>query len=231
MLRASCPTPQTHRTRAALEWASTHDVLEEKQIKFRRLIPILETLPLDRALPILQETYSPDHGRPAYDPLLLFRTEFARRVLRVDSRDPFAAEILAPDPTLRLLLGYAADGPVPCAQTLRRFEHRICPSRKRSVRMPNKRSRSHPGKDPTARAARVLLRHQGHPIPVRTASAVDRLLRVVGFEPGRRPHRRRHLPPKPHPWPGPQGLHPRPHRMRVRRDLHRPARPPRLRSP
>ena len=183
MLRVSCPTAQTDRTSAALEWASAHDVLEEKQIKFRRLIPILETLPLDRALPILRETYSPDHGRPAYNPLLLFRTELARRVLRVDSRDQFVAEVLAPDTTLRLLLGYAADGPVPCAQTLRRFEHRICPSRKRSVRMPKKRSRSHRGKDPTARAARFLLRHQGHPIPVRTASAVDRLLRVVGFEP------------------------------------------------
>lgn len=140
MLRVTSPVAQVERTRVALAWASAHDVLQEKETKFRFLIPILEALPLDRARPILEETYSQNHGRPAYDPSLLFRTELARRVLRVDSRDQFATEILALDKTFRLLLGYSTDGPVPSAQTLRRFEHRICPSRKRSVHMPGEGS-------------------------------------------------------------------------------------------
>ena len=61
-----------------------HDVLEEKKIKFGPLIAILEALPFEPALPILREAYSPNKGRPTYDPLLLFRTELARRILRVD---------------------------------------------------------------------------------------------------------------------------------------------------
>ena len=183
MLRERPLVAQVERTGSALEWARAHDVLEEKNIKFGPLIAILEALPLEPALPILRETYSPNKGRPAYDPLLLFRTELARRILRVDSRDDFAEKTLAPDKTFRLLLGYGIDGPVPCGQTLRRFEHRICPSRRRSVRMPKKHSHAHKGKNPTERAARFLLRHQGKPIPLRAPSSVDRLLRTVGFEP------------------------------------------------
>ena len=183
MLRDITLVAQRDRTTAALDWARSHGVLDECRARFGDVIAFLEALPLERALPILRERYAPDHGRPAYDPLLMLRTELARRILRVDSRDAFAQTALAPSPCLRLLLGYPpyGDGLTPCGQTLRRFEHRVCPSRRRSVVLPPKRSRRF--KEPTARAAAFLSRAHARPPCLRRPQAVDRLLRAVGFEP------------------------------------------------
>lgn len=135
MLRVTPLVAQSERTTAAIEWASAHGVLNECQTRFANVIAFLEVLPLEPALPILRERYCPDHGRPAYDPLLMFRTELARRILRIDSRDDFALWVLALSTFLRLLLGYPprGEGRTPCGETLRGFEHRICPSRRRGV--------------------------------------------------------------------------------------------------
>jgi hypothetical protein len=183
MLRVSPLVAQSERTTAALEWASAHGVLNECQTRFANVIAFLEVLPLERALPILRERYCPDHGRPAYDPLLMFRTELARRILRIDSRDDFALSVLAPSTFLRLLLGYPPHGKgrTPCGETLRGFEHRICPSRRRGATLPRKRSKRFD--EITARAAAFLGRAHDRPPRMRQVSPVDRLLRAVGFEP------------------------------------------------
>ena len=185
MLRATSPASQSERTIAALAWATAHGVLDDCQARFANVIAFLEALPLHLALAILREPYCPDRGRPAYDPLLMFRTELARRVLRVDSRDSFADTVLAPSPFLRLLLGYpsAGAGRTPSGQTLRRFEHRIVPSRRRGVTLPKKTGHTHDNL--SERAASFLARAHGRPVAMRRPSTVDRLLRVVGFEPAR----------------------------------------------
>jgi len=183
MLRVTPLVAQHDRTTAALAWARAHGVLDECQARFGEVIDFLQALPLERALPILRERYSADHGRPAYDPLLMLRTELARRILRVDSRDAFAQLVLAPSIFLRLLLGYPpqGEGLTPCGETLRRFEHRVCPSRRRSVVLPPKRSQRHDKL--TERAAAFLARAHDRPPAMRRPSTVDRLLRSVGFEP------------------------------------------------
>jgi len=183
MLRATTLVAQHDRTTAALNWARSHGILDDCLSRFGDVIAFLDTLPLERALPILRERYSVDHGRPAYDPLLLLRTELARRILRIDSRDAFAKRVLAPSPFVRLLLGYppTGEGLTPCGETLRRFEHRVCPSRRRGVVLPPKRGRRHDKL--TERAAAFLSRAHDRPPAMRRPSTVDRLLRCVGFEP------------------------------------------------
>ena len=182
MLRVTVPVAQSKRTTAALQWATVHGVLDECRTRFASVLAFLEALPLDRALPILRGRYCADRGRPAYDPLLMFRTELARRILRIDSRDDFALSVLAPSTFLRLLLGYPppGEGRTPCGQTLRGFEHRICPSRRRGVTLPRKRGKHFD--DITERAAAFLARAHDRPLRMRQASPVDRLLRAVGFE-------------------------------------------------
>lgn len=183
MLRVTPLVAQTQRTTAATQWATAHGVLDESIARFALVISYLEALPLEAALPILAERYVPDRGRPAYDPLLLLRTELCRRILRKDSRDSFAHDTLAPSTFLRLLLGYPAQGEglTPCGQTLRRFEARVCPSRRRSVVLPPKRSKEF--KDINERTARFLERAHARPPHLRRPSTQDRLLRAVGFEP------------------------------------------------
>ncbi len=177
MLRDTRPVTQHELTTAAFQWARERGLEHEYERRYSQLISLLRILPLENARPILRQTYHESLGRPAWDPVLLTRLEVGRRVLRIDSRDAFV-EHLHTDPFLRLLLGLRVDGPVPDAQTLRRFEHRVVPSTKRGVNMPRRRSRRHPGI--SERAVDFLMRSA---TPARLPSRVDDLLRAVGFLP------------------------------------------------
>jgi hypothetical protein len=177
LLRDVQPPPQHQLTKTAFAWAREHGLAEEFERRYGDLIAWLKVLQFESGLPILRQAYHPSLGRPAYDPILLLRLEFARRALRYDSRDAYV-EFLHTEPFLCLLVGLPADGSIPDAQTLRRFEHRVTPSGRRgAVRQPRKQ-RTHD--DISEHVVDFLLRSA---TPEHLPSRVDHLLREIGFLP------------------------------------------------
>ena len=139
-------------------------------------------LDLARAWSILSALYH-TRGRPACDPLLLLAMSLVRRILKIDSRDDFIAKLRL-TPYLQRILGIT-NGIVPGASTLRDFEKRTTPVRKRSVRLPKKKSRG--SKDGLIKRAASFILRLGRQIPGRpnSTTTLTRLLQTIGFVPAK----------------------------------------------
>jgi transposase len=110
----------------------------EEQALYEQVVPedhylrrLLRAVPFQSFLPLLAAAYSPDHGRPPLDPVVLFKLEVLARHYRLSDREVLAGARF--NLAYRLFLGLSLKSPLPHHTLLTYFRQRLGPERLQQV--------------------------------------------------------------------------------------------------
>jgi len=127
MLNHESPPSDALRVLSACERALYEKIVPEEHF-LRRL---LQAVDFESFRPLLTSAYSPEHGRPPLDPVVLLKLELLERHYKLSDREVIGAVRF--NIAHRLFLGLSLESPLPHPTSMTYFRHRLGPQRLQQV--------------------------------------------------------------------------------------------------